>query len=142
MANKITVKFTDNTVQVTKTIESAAIKFLEEAKATLASQAAKNSPVDSGDLKRSFTTDSLVVDSEFKAYIGSSLEYAIYQEYGTGEYALQGNGRKDGWIYKSKKDGKYYFTRGTAPKRMLYRAFQTKKEAVKKRGQDIFKGLK
>ena len=139
MANKITVKFTNNSVQATKAIESAAIKFLEEAKA---SQAAKNSPVDSGDLKRSFTTDSLVVDSEFKAYIGSSLEYAIYQEYGTGEYALQGNGRKDGWIYKSKKDGKDYFARGTAPKRMLYRAFQTKKEAVKKRGQDVFKGLK
>lgn len=135
------IKFTDNSVKVIDNINDKVIKFLEEGKASLASQASKNSPVDSGDLKKSFTTDSIVVDKEHTAYIGSSLDYAVWQEYGTGEYALNGNGRKGGWVYRSKKDGKFYRTNGTTPKRMLYHAFQQKKEAVKKRGQQIFKEL-
>ena len=136
------IKFKNYSVECANAIDKAAIKFLEEAKAELSAQASKNSPVDTGALKTSFVTDSLVVDSEYTAYIGSSLEYAIWQEYGTGEYALQGNGRKGGWVYQSKKDGKFYRTVGTKPKRMLYHAFQTKKEAIKQRGQTIFKGIK
>lgn len=138
---KITVKFEDNSAQIKGAIDKAAIKWLESAKAELSAQASKNSPVDTGALKTSFVTDSMVVDSEYTAYIGSSLEYAIWQEYGTGEYAVEGNGRKGGWVYQDPKTGEYRFTRGTKPKRMLYHAFQTKKASLKNLAQQIFKGI-
>ena len=138
---KSSIVFKDNSVKVINRLEKAAIAFLYEAKTSIASQASKNCAVDTGDLKKSFQTDSIVVEKEMTAYIGSSLEYAIYQEYGTGEYALKGNGRKGGWVYKSKKDGKYRFTHGNKPRRMLYHAFETKKETVKQKGREIFKGV-
>lgn len=132
------VVFEDNSIKVNNLIESKAIKFLEEAKSVVASQASRNSPVKTGDLKRSFQTDSLVDEAERTAYIGSSLEYAIWQEMGTGEYALQGNGRKGGWCYKDPETGETVFTRGTRPKRMLYHAYLQKKDAVENRAKQIF----
>ena len=134
------VVFTDNSVAIKKWLENKSLIFLEEAKSSIASQASKLSPVDTGNLRQSFQTDSIVVPKEFTAYVGSKLEYAIYQEFGTGEYALKGNGRKGGWTYKSKKDGKEYYVKGTKPKRMLYHAYETKKTRVIKRAKEIFKG--
>lgn len=134
------VKFTDHTVEIVNELEKKSLAFLEEAKSSLSAQAAKNSPVKSGDLKRSFVSDSLVDKSEYTAYIGSSLEYALYQEMGTGEHALEGNGRKGGWVYKDLETGKTIFTRGNRPRRMLYNAFQQKKAKIKARGQEIFRG--
>ena len=134
------IKFTDHTVEIINELEKKSIAFLEEAKSSLSAQAAKNSPVKSGALKRSFVSDSRVDKSEYTAYIGSSLEYAIFQEYGTGEHALEGNGRKGGWVYRDHDTGKTVFTRGNRPRRMLYNAFQQKKAKIKTRGQEIFRG--
>lgn len=133
-------KFTDFSKDVIENMNTKAIAFLEEAKSSIASQASRNSPVDTGALKSSFQTDSFVDEGELTAYIGSSLEYAIWQEYGTGERALNGNGRKGGWAFKG-KDGKFHFTRGNKPRRMLYKAFQIKKSAVIKRGEELFKEI-
>ena len=137
----MSIVFTDNSAQVINEIEDKTLSFLDEAKDSIAAQASRNSPVKSGALKRSFQSDSKVVDSEKTAYVGSSLEYAIWQELGTGEYALEGNGRKGGWVYKDPDTGERVFTRGNKPKRMLYHAFQSKKEAVKRRGQEIFRSI-
>lgn len=136
----MSIKFTDNSAQIINDLDKKAIAFLEEAKSSLSAQTAKNSPVKSGALKRSFVSDSMVDKAEYTAYIGSSLEYAIYQEYGTGEHALEGNGRKGGWVYKDPDTGKAVFTRGNRPRRMLYNAFQQKKAKIKARGQEIFRG--
>lgn len=132
------VEFTDYTIKVLAKLDDKAKVFLEEAKSSIASQASRNSPVDTGALKASFQTDSFVDEKEKTAYIGSSLEYAIWQEYGTGEYALHQNGRQGGWVYKNAKTGKYVFTRGNKPRRMLYHAFEKKKESVKNRAKKIF----
>jgi hypothetical protein len=45
--------------------------------------------------------------------IGPETEYAPYLEYGTGEFAEKGDGRKGGWVYPY-KDG-YRFTLGMRP---------------------------
>lgn len=137
----MTVEFRDNTAKILSNIDKCTLAFLDEAKDSLAAQASRNSRVKSGALKRSFQSDSKVVDSEQTAYIGSSLDYALWQEFGTGEYALEGNGRKGGWVYLDPDTGKKVFTRGNKPNRMLYHAFQAKKEAIKRRGQAIFKGV-
>lgn len=132
------VEFKDYTLKVLAKLDEKAEAFLEEAKDSVASQASRNSPVDTGALKSSFQTDSFVDAKEKTAYVGSSLEYAIYQEYGTGEYALYGNGRKGGWVYKNLKTNKYVFTRGNKPQRMLYHAFEQKKDSVENRAKKIF----
>lgn len=133
------VKFTDYSVEVKKKLNEKALIFLEESKDILASQSARNSPRKTSALAQSFLNDSVADDKSFTAYIGSTLEYAIWQEFGTGEYALEGNGRKGGWCYKDPSDGKIKFTRGTRPKRMLYNAYQHKKSAVIERAEEFFK---
>ena len=125
-----TVELKDYTDKIVSSFDKKVNAFLLEIKDSVANQASLDSPVDTGGLSRSFLTDSFVDKSKKIAYIGSSLKYSIWQEFGTGEYALEGNGRKGGWVYKSSKDGKFYKTYGVKPQRMLYKALLTKKPLI------------
>jgi len=129
------VEFEDFSIQVKNAIEEKALKFLEEAASEVESQARRNSRVDTGQLKGSW---SHIVD-EFaqKATIGSPLENAIWEEFGTGEYALHGDGRKGGWVYRDDA-GDYHHTLGKKPNRTLQRAFDQKKTVIQKRANQIF----
>ena len=123
------IKFTDYSGEVKGKLEEALIAGLYAAAAEVEGQAAKNTPVDTGQLKGAWAH---VVDEEKKeATIGSPLEYAIWQEFGTGEYALENNGRKGGWRYQD-AEGKWWKTKGNKPVRMLWNAFNTKKNTVHK----------
>lgn len=122
------IKFTDYSGEVKGKLEEALIAGLYAA-AEVESQAAQNTPVDTGQLKGSWAN---VVDEEkMEATIGSPLEYAIWQEFGTGEHSLEGKGRKGGWRYKD-AEGKWWKTKGNKPIRMLWNAFNTKKNTVQK----------
>lgn len=132
-----TVELKDYTDKLLDRFERKTNTFLLEVKDSVASQASLNSPVDTGGLSRSFLTDSFIEKKEKTVYIGSSLKYSIYQEFGTGEYSLEGNGRKGGWIYKSPKDGKFYRTNGVKPQRMLYRALLAKKPMISDQAKRI-----
>lgn len=135
MAN---VTFEDFTIQVQEAINDRAIAALEEAAGEIESQAKDNSRVDTGRTRNSF--EHKVVDSELKAYIGSNYENAIWEEFGTGEYALEGNGRKGGWVYVDEK-GKGHFTRGKKGTRALWNAFEALKPAVARLFENEFRGL-
>ena len=75
-------------------------------------------------------SDCLEMDyDKLEAAIGNTLENAIWTEFGTGEYALNNNGRKTAWRYQDAK-GNWYTTTGKKPIRMLFNAFVTKKNAV------------
>lgn len=132
------VEITDYTKEILSSFGDQALIFLKDVKDLVAKQASDNSPVDSGDLARSFLEDSYVDEQAMEARIGSSLDYAIYQEYGTGEYALEGNGRIGGWVYYSDKDGRFYYTTGVKPQRMVYKAMLTTKPMIQSRAKDIF----
>jgi hypothetical protein len=69
------------------------------------------------------------------------MENAIWEEFGTGEYALEGNGRKGGWCYVD-KDGKGHFTYGKKPNRALFNAHEKLKTKVPKALEQKLKGLK
>lgn len=129
------VEFKDNSIVVKAALGDAAEAFLREAAGELVSQTARNTRVDTGQLKSSwqYTIRGSV------AMIGSPLENAIWEEFGTGEYALEGDGRKGGWIYRN-KEGKTVFTLGKRPNRTLYRAFTGKKNQLIRRAEDIVKG--
>lgn len=130
------VVFEDNSIKVKKAIDENCEAFLIEATEEIASRAADNSPFKTGQLKGSWGTK---VDGK-TGYVGSDVEHAIYQECGTGEYALEGNGRKGGWFYVD-DDGKGHWTIGTKPKRMLWNAFTSLKSQIEARARAIFGGM-
>lgn len=132
------VQFENYSIKVKDATKDAALQFLEEAASEIQTAAENNTPVDTGQLKGSWAHK--VDGSAMEATIGNPLEYAIYQELGTGEYALEGNGRKGGWVYEDKK-GERHFTLGNKPRRMLHKAFTAKKSIIKSRAEQIFKGL-
>lgn len=131
----MSVELKDNSIKVKAALGDAAIKFLYEAAHVMQSQVKQNTAVDTGQLKGSW--DFTVDESEKEAVIGSPLENAIWEEFGTGEYALHGDGRKGGWVYVDEKGG--HFTRGKKPRRALHNAFGTKKTAIVKRAEQIIK---
>ena len=136
------VKFNDYSIEVKEVIAELAYKALEESAGELESQVKRNTAVDTGQLKNSWThrVTGSTMANEYRAEIGSPLENAIWEEFGTGEYALNGNGRKGGWSYKDDKWGVWWHTMGKKPRRPFYKAYTTLKNKLIKHMQDIFKG--
>ena len=132
------VEFVDNSMQVKAAINDAVISWLYEAAGEVESQVKRNTAVDTGQLKSSWTYN--VDESKQEAIVGSPLENAIWEEFGTGQYALNQNGRKTPWIYQDVK-GKWHTTTGKRPKRALHNAFESKKSAIQKALQNKLKEL-
>jgi hypothetical protein len=130
------VKFTDNSAQVKGALNDAVIAYLHEAGGELESQVKRNSRVGSGQLKNSWTYE--VDESKGVTTIGSPLENAIWEEFGTGEFALKGDGRKGGWYYQD-ENGKWHHTYGKKPHRAFQRAFTSLKSVLIKRAQNVLK---
>ncbi len=95
------IKLDSNILRVKKLLESTAERILEESADIIESQVKRNTAVDTGRLKGSWQHK--VNMAEKKVTIGSPLENAIWEEFGTGEYALNGDGRKGGWVYFDKR---------------------------------------
>ena len=159
----MSVEFHDFSVQVKEALDAAAVQFLEEAASELKSQAQRKTDVGKvnggktkGDWKH------VVDESKLEATVGNTNENAIWEEFGTGEHALEGKGRKGGWYiaigegkgqisqkvvdaYNMRvaygKDGmKYAYTTGKKPKRMLHKSFTENKAKIIRRAEQIFKG--
>ena len=99
-----------------------------------------------------------VDESKGEAAIGSTVENAIWEEFGTGDYALEKRRNTpwyvpvDGYVGKKRpsyngkvvivygKNGKaFYKTNGKKPRRMLHNAFETKRSAIVKEAERIIK---
>ena len=154
------VVFIDNSIAVKEALEKYAEKFLTEAAMVIESQVKQNTKVSKRHGRHTKESWESVVDiSNHEAVVGSPSENAVWEEFGTGEYALNGNGRKGGWVYcidngnkitrnkdgsmrknsKYKKEKKFYFTLGKRPRRALHKAFETKKSAIIRRAQQLAK---
>lgn len=121
--------FNDYRVEVKAEMHSCAIAALYEACGEICSQAQRNSRVKTGKTKDSYQYT--VDEDKLEGYVGSNYENAIWEEFGTGEYALNGDGRKGGWFYRD-ASGKGHFTHGKKAKRPLLRAFLSTKGNVEK----------
>lgn len=86
-------------------------------------------PVDTGNLRGSINFQ--VNENELYVRIGTPVEYAPYIEFGTGEFAEGGNGRKGGWFFTDDK-GEKHFTFGNKPQPFLRPALLNNKEVIKK----------
>ena len=133
----MSVEFWDNSVQVKAALSEAAIAYLYEAGGELEAQVKRNSRVGTGQLKNSWTYK--IDESDGVCTVGSPLENAIWEEFGTGEFAVNGDGRKGGWYYKDKKTGKFVHTFGKKPNRAFQSAFNSLKSALITRAEQVLK---
>ena len=151
------VEFEDFSFKVKDTMNELLGNALEEVGAEIESQAAKNTRVDSGETKRKW--DHLVEQNSERASvtIGNPLKNAIWEELGTGEYGLNGDGRKGGWyiladdapelakynmkVVYGKNGKKFYYTKGKPPSRALYKAWEQNKAQVQEHLEEVLKEL-
>ena len=157
------VKFTDNSVQVRNALNDAVIAYLYEAGGEMEAQTVRNSrPVKYGkhDVRGNWKYQ--VDENRKETKIGNHLEAAFWEELGTGEYALNHDGRKGWWVYVEgndtpRKNQKQHTqteaegiaasmraegldahaTNGTEANRPLYRAFTSLKSALIRRAEDV-----
>jgi hypothetical protein len=148
------VEFTDNRIKVEAALNDSIVAFLYEAAVEVEAQTKiAQTRVDTGHTKGEWTH--YVDEDKGEAVIGNPRENAIWEEYGTGEYALKKNGRKGGWwapvgpdgmsleqaskFSKVKKDKAgnivAVFTYGKKPLRPLQKAFdKTKSKIIRRLG--------
>ena len=134
------ISFEDNSIKIKDILNDQCISYLYEAAGELEAQVKRNTAVDSGQLKSSWTHH--VSEASLTATVGSPLENAIWEEFGTGEYALNGDGRKTPWVYQDRK-GVWHKTTGKYPKRAFQKTFTNLKPKLINRFADIIsKGFK
>lgn len=132
------VIFEDYSLEVQGAIDEKIVAVLEECAGEIESQVKRNTRVDTGKTKNSWQHN---VDAETQtAVIGSNYENAIWEEFGTGEHALEGKGRKGGWAYKDAK-GDWHRTTGKKPSRAFFNAFTSLKNKIITHIQNSLKGL-
>lgn len=132
------VTFQDFTLEIKGLLEDLAPAVLEEVGGELASAVKRNTAVKTGKTKDSWRHEVTQRGQDYQVAVGSPLENAIWEEFGTGDYALHGGGRKGGWAYVD-EDGKWVFTHGKRPKRPLWNAINDNQARLIQHIQDAFR---
>jgi hypothetical protein len=163
------VEFLDFSVKVTEAVEAALIAGLHEAAGELEARTKRNSRQGHtyGDIQATALWKHKVDEAGMEAAVGSPYEAGFWEELGTGEHALNKDGRKGWWVYVAGQDsgsgGKSYPTKeeaekaatflrkvkkleayatdGMDPNRPLHRAFASAKPVVQAIFEDKMKGL-
>lgn len=133
----MSVKFENNTIQVQKAIGNEINAVLEECAGELESAVKRNTRVKTSQTKNAWTH--FVDEGKHEATVGNPLENAIWEEFGTGEYALNGDGRKGGWVYTN-EEGEKVFTRGKTPTRAFWNAYKLLRKPIVNRLKNALKG--
>ncbi|WP_195515567.1 HK97-gp10 family putative phage morphogenesis protein [Enterococcus dispar] len=127
--------FRDHSQEAKDAIQQATVRWLFEACILVQGQAILLAPTQTARLKGSI--DYQVDEGELVGYIGTNVEYAIYVEFGTGEFAENGRGRKGGWVYKD-PSGEWFFTWGQEPQPYLRPAFRQTRKEIESLAKAIF----
>jgi hypothetical protein len=163
------VEMHDYTIKVTEAMEEALIAGLYEAAGALEARTKRNSRQGHtyGDIQATALWKHQVNEGKMEAQIGSEHEAGYWEEFGTGEHALNKDGRKGWWVYVEGQDSgtggksypskeeaekaalflrkvkkvEAYATNGIDPNRPLHRAFTSGKKAVQAIFEAKLKGL-
>lgn len=127
--------FRDHSQGAKDAIQQATIRWLFEACILVQGQAILLAPTQTARLKGSI--DYQVDEGELVGYVGTNVEYAIYVEFGTGEFAENGRGRKGGWVYQD-PSGEWFFTWGQEPQPYLRPAFRQTRKEIESLAKAIF----
>lgn len=144
------IQFEDNSEAVKSALEQACISWLYEAGGELEGQAKMNSRVDKGKTRNSYSYH--VDEDEMNCLVGSPDENAIWEEFGTGVHAENGNGRKTPWyipingytgkrkptyqgavvVVHGRNGVDYYKTDGKEGSRALFSAYEKDKKILQR----------
>lgn len=108
------IEVQDHSAEVSAEIKAALLRGLEKCGLVAEGYAKKLAPVDTGNLRNSISHK--VVPEETTCYVGSNVEYAVYQEMGTGKYYP--GGRPTPWAYQD-ANGDWHWTHGNPAKPFL-----------------------
>lgn len=160
------VEFEDYSAQVKAKLNEKSIAFLHEVGGEIRSQAQRNSRRRTSQTAGSFQYQ--VDESNLSVHIGSDYWNAVFEEFGTGEFAIKGDGRKGYWIFvdthgqpQAPKGGKTYtleeakrivamlrskgldayYTKGKKPSRALFNAFESMKGKIQRVAEQYFGDL-
>lgn len=103
------VTFNDYSADVLNQFHDAVLRALERCGEQAEGYAKDLAPADTGEGRNSISHK--VDESEPAVYIGTNLDYMIYQELGTGKYAEGGGGRPTPWVYQD-YNGNWHWTAG------------------------------
>lgn len=132
------MKFLDHSDEAKEVLKQATIQWLFQACMLVEGQAVALAAVHISRLRNSI--DYVVDEAELIGYVGTNVEYAIYVEMGTGEFAENGMGRKGGWVYQD-PSGEWFFTWGQEPQPYLRPAFRKNKSQIEALAKEIFGGI-
>lgn len=163
------VEFKDFSIEVKAELDETSIAWLHEVANEIAAQAQRTTSAEGWTneertrIRDNYRAD--VDESKGRAMVGTPLEEGYWEEWGTGEYAAHGDGRKGWWVYiegqASQGGGKSYSTReeaeeaaaflrrvkgleavvtnGRRPNYTLERSFETKQGWAKDHLADMLK---
>lgn len=135
----MSVTWKDNRIEVETKLKELAQSTLYEVAGEMEDQVKRNTKVKTGQTKNSWRYVVTEDGETTVAVIGSDFQNAIWEEFGTGEYALHGDGRKGGWAYED-EEGNWHRTRGKKPRRPFHKAYSSLKNKIIQHIQDKFKG--
>ena len=97
----MSVQFDDFSMQVKAALEEAAVQFLHEAAGEMVSQTNRNLDKEKGrwHTEQKEQWQYRVDENKLEATVGNPMERAIWTEFGTGNFAEGGKGRKGWWVY-------------------------------------------
>ena len=126
----------ENAIDKIKVCESVAI---DRGCQVIENKAKELCPVDDGILRASITHK--VQESSvgtITGTVGTGVEYAPYVHQGTGLFAVNGDGRKEPWVYKDAK-GQFHKTIGQKPRPFLLDASIGEMDAVIRQISEVMK---
>ncbi len=118
----------DRTKEAEEAMERGKDLALTAACLVVLQSAVNLAPIDMGQLKGSLHYK--VLSGKDMAYVGTNVEHAPYQEFGTGILAEGGIGRQTPWRYQNAR-GEWVTTSGTKPQPYLRPAFDNNKDRIK-----------
>lgn len=160
------VTFEDNSENCKNAIKASALAFLYEIGGEIRSQTQRNSRRKTG--RTAGTYEYMVDENELAVHIGSNDVNAIWEEFGTGEHAINGGGRKGYWVFvdtggkpQAVKGGKRYtkeeakrvvaimrkkglnayYTNGKTANRPLYKAFTATEGKIQSVAERCFSNI-
>lgn len=117
--------------KVQKQLDQAGEAAMEAALLMVEAAVKAGAPVgETGDLRDSIDHRIKKTSQRITGEVGTPLTYGLYVEFGTGELAENGSGRKGGWSYKD-TSGKWHFTRGMKPQKFMRAGFRQNKTKIK-----------
>lgn len=123
-------------------LEGAMSVGLDNATEDLREETYDKSRVDTGKTRESYKT---AVEKEGEGvvvgHVGSEDMNSIYEEFGTGIYAENGDGRKDSWVYFNENDKKFYRTNGKKPNKPMRKALSNKRGDIEGHIVDALKDV-